>query len=163
MNGNTNRQGCGKEKLIKTVLQMRWSITEIQSLIVHLKHNMQSGTNIQLCSLGHFRNELFSYKNFIWTRGIVCIVNIGYTVYVNIRWTHNKGYDILRASYLRTVWQSSCMGSQVIITNSVDHTKYLLKLMDKSFASSDYKIHSPKSWNWYLVDTLPRSLYFWPW
>ena len=61
MNGNTNRQGYGTEKLIKPVLKMRWSITEIQSLIVHLKHNMQNGTNIQLCSSDHFRNKLFSY------------------------------------------------------------------------------------------------------
>ena len=60
-----NQQDYGREKLIKTVLQMRWSITEIQSQIVHSKHNMQNGTSIQLCLLDLFRNKLFSYKTKI--------------------------------------------------------------------------------------------------
>ena len=65
-----NQQDYGKEKLIKTVLQMPQNITEIQLQIAHSKHNMQSGTNIQLCLLGHFRKTFYPLRSptrFTWS------------------------------------------------------------------------------------------------
>ena len=169
MNGNMNQQDYGKEKLIKTVLQMRWNITEIQSPIVHSKHNMQSGTSIQLCLLDLFRNKLLSYRilfgHKLWN-SLYCQFNLcGLGIQC---WLIFKELIIKDTTFFERhtcvpygkapAWEVRLLYKLLsVISNTY------FKLMDKSFASSHYKVHSPKSWNWYLVDTLSRSLYFWSW
>ena len=106
---NTNRQDYGKEKLIKNVLQMPWNIIGIQLQTVHSKHNMQNGTNIQLCLLDHFRNKfLFMFPLLYSTSSYI---NFRNWKFENVQWTFLKGHDFLRASYVRAIWTSSCMGS----------------------------------------------------